>query len=244
MARLRFRISPIFAALVALLGYAGAAPAAPYEVFTLDQTAVAGGVQPGGAGTITVLQLSMDEVQVSVALAPNNLFINTGHGTHTPFAFNLAGPVATAVNAGTGITVTAPTSAADCAPAAAPCFTPTYGSGSATPYGTLNEAFTYSGGNGGRGHGNDGPLVFTITGAGVGNVTPDGVFSAFVANSKGAIFAADLYIASDCSTGTVAAFAGTPGGGGSHATVPEPASLWLLGTGLLLVPLLRRRRAG
>jgi hypothetical protein len=233
------------ATLTAVLGFASAANAVPYETFVLDQTAITGGVPAGGAGTITVLQLNMDEVQVTVTLAPN-LLINTG-GPHTPFAFNLSSAATVAVNAGQGITVMAPITGADCSPAPAPCFTPAYAPGSATPYGTLSEALTYSGATGGgTAHGNDGPLVFTVTGAGVGNVTPDGVFSAFVPNSAGTIFAADLYLPSSGKTGTVAAFAGTagdtgPGGGGSNIGVPEPASLALLGTGALML-LLRRKR--
>lgn len=230
-------------ALVSMMGFASAAP---YQTFTLDQTQVSGGVPLGGAGTITVLQLNMDEVQVTVALAPN-LFINTGGsdgGTHTPFAFNLSGSVAAAVNSGQGIAITAPVSSTDCSPAPAPCFTPAYGAGDATPYGSLNEAISYSGHTGGgTAHGNDGPLVFTVTGAGVGNVTPAGVFSAFVPNSAGAIFAADLYLPSSGNTGTVAAFAGTPGGGGSNIGVPEPASLLLLGSATVLLLMRRQRRA-
>ena len=231
--------------LLGLLGFAGAAHAVPYQTFVLDQTAVSGGVPAGGAGTVTVLQLNLDEVQVTVAMAPN-LLINTG-GPHTPFAFNLDSSFAAAVNAGFGITVTSPVTAQGCSPAPAPCFTPTYAPGSATPYGTLSEALSYSGDNGGAGQGNAGPLVFTITGAGVGNVTPAGVFSAFVPNDKGAIFAADVYLPSSGNTGTVAAFAGTPGdtgpsGGGSNATVPEPASLLLLGSAAALLVVRRRRK--
>jgi hypothetical protein len=186
----------------------------------------------------------MNEVQVTVSIAPS-LLINTG-GPHTPFAFNLSAAATTAVNAGHGITVMAPITSADCSPAPAPCFTPAYAPGDATPYGTLSEALNYSGQTGG-GHGNPGPLVFTVTGAGVGNVTPEGVFSAFVPNSAGAIFAADLNITGSGNTGTVAAFAGTPGntgpgGGGGNIGVPEPASLLLLGSATFL--LLARRKRG
>lgn len=250
MATSRFRIWPMAATLVGMLGFAGIAHADLIQTFNLDQSDPKLGVS-GSVGTVQLLQLNMDEVRVTVSLKPN-LLINTGGadgGTHTPFAFNLSSSVAAAVNSGQGITVTAPVTGADCSPAPAPCFTPTYAAGQATPFGTLNEALSYSGANGGgTAHGNDGPLVFTITGAGVGDVTTDGKFSAFVPNDDGAIFAADLWIAPNGPTGTFASSSGTPGnggtgGGGSNANVPEPASLLLFGSATLLLLARRQRRA-
>jgi hypothetical protein len=248
MAGLRSLSWLVAAMLVSVLGFAGAAQAVPIQTFTLNQSALDLGPL-GSAGTVQLLQMNMDEVQVTVSIAPN-LLINTGGadgGTHTPFAFNLSDSIAAIVNSGQGITVISPVTDTACAPTTAPCFTPAYAPGNATPYGTLNEALNYSGPKGGgTAHGNPGPLVFTVTGAGVGNVTPDGVFSAFVADDEKAIFAADLWIASSNSTGTVAAFAGTPGntgtgGGGSNANVPEPATTLLFGSATLLLLLLARR---
>ncbi|MBN8890443.1 MAG: hypothetical protein J0H91_09120 [Rhodospirillales bacterium] len=214
--------------------FAGTAHAVPIETFYLDQTQVAGGVPGGNAGTVTLLQLNLSEVRVTVSVAPN-LIINTSNGnTHTPFAFNLTSAAATSVNNTQGIFIETPY----CTPSTTCLMTPAYGDGLVKPYGTMNEAILYSAGNG-AGNGYGGDLVFTVTGAGVGNVTPDGYFSAFAPNSAGAIFAADLYNTATGKTGTFAAFAGVPGDNGgiitppSNSSVPEPMSMLLLGSGLL-----------
>jgi hypothetical protein len=144
-------------------------------------------------GTVTVTGISANEVDVLITLAPN-LVINTSNGnSHTPVAFNLTSTLAAAVGTGNGITVLHPVGTTECFPATQlPCFTPQYGASPITGSVDLNEGLLYSGSNGASG-GNDGPVEFTITATGIGNIS-NGQFSAFVPGSNGAIFAVDLFL--------------------------------------------------
>ena len=140
-------------------------------------------------GTVTLTQASATEVDVSVALTPGVLIVNTG-GPHTPFVFNLDAAAA-------GATVTVLPSS-HTSPAA---FGPPGGSTTVNTYGTFTNSIAYQGSNGGVGHGNPGPLDLSV-------VLATGIsISDFVANAGGFFFAADLF-GTNGATGNVASNAG------------------------------------
>jgi hypothetical protein len=135
-------------------------------------------------GLVTLKQISANEVDVSVALSPGVLIVNSG-GPHTPFVFNLDAAAAGAVVTVLNTSSTTP----------AGWGTPE-GSSQATPYGTFTNGVPYLGQNGG-GHGNAGPLDLSV-------VLASGIsISDFVANTGGYFFAADV-LGTGGTTGSVA----------------------------------------
>ena len=142
----------------------------------------------GSQGTVTLKEIGADEVEVEVSLASGVKLINSSNGnSHTPFAFNLSSSL-------TGVQVAIEASKSNGSPAT---FFVLSGSQPATPYGTFSNGIGYNGRNGG-GHGNTGPLFFTVTDTNGINLTD------FVSNGSGYLFAADL-LGTGGSTGSVAA---------------------------------------
>jgi hypothetical protein len=213
-----------------------AAPARADLVFTLDQGSLDG---QNSFGTVTLTQIvpatSIDasgtihvQVDLFTATPAEVVFAKTGAGK--ALTWNLSGVSNVSItNLTDGFGIEKPGK----------------NGYKASPYGNFDYAIScLTGcGNGTSAPKNSGPLSFDITGDGL-------TLDSFVANIyKGAevFFTADLGV--NGKTGVV----GTSGAGvcqlgcgpvvpGSDATIPEPASLLLLGSAaLLLVPALRRR---
>ena len=232
----------LFAASIAL----SSASAMAGPIYTFD---VSEGTQPSNVGIITLTQKDANSVIVSVDLLPGYGFLNTG-GPHTPFAFNLSGSGTPSIASWTtpagGTYDQNPNAATELV-----LFQLNTGGGDNTPYGTFGIALDLNAGPGntdnnpgqGSGEAYYGDLLFTLTRTG-GLDTAD-----FVRNSDTDPIAGGSYFSADLTngppTGTTGAQAWaereeTPDEGPPQ--IPEPASLVLLGGGLLALRLVRRRR--
>ncbi|MBC7573436.1 MAG: PEP-CTERM sorting domain-containing protein [Herminiimonas sp.] len=217
------------ACLLAALPTCHASPIAIGTTYTYDLTNAAAGSglgTMGNFGTVTLTQAA-DEVDVAVALKAGYLFANTG-GPHDAFVFNLGSTVINAV-----VTLTSFPNIFQVG---------TGGPFSDTPWGTTySNAIQFKSSVGGGLSANvTGPLTFTVKAANLTltNFVPIAATKP-TSPSPGYIFSADVGNAASGRTGAVTTVANeTPHIG--H--VPEPATIGMIGLGLLGVGFSRRRR--
>jgi PEP-CTERM motif len=174
-------------------------------------------------GTVVVTDLGGGKLDFNIQLANGNQFVNTGFDAS--FGFNLTGisqVTYSGITPSTKFTIPG-------------TIDPKQNAGSLHMDGTGNFDFGLEGVGSGGSQPDGSSLKFDIAASGLD-------LTDLEKNSNGQFFAADIISGTTGKTGGIDVSNGGTSGGGGGSTVPEPASMLLLGAGLIGLGAVRRAR--